>query len=382
MTKKKITLLAVGDNLLYMKNPEKMFALAAPVLKAGDIVAGQLETPCTDRPAVSPLWGWGMGTKPPKGYELKRLETLKTAGFNVINMAGNKIWDAGVPGIEDTLNKLREIGISPVGAGMNIDEARRPAILERKGTKVGFLSYNCVGPREAWANPLKHGCAWMRVLTTYELDHMTPGGMPTIYTFAELESVKAMCDDIHNLRAQCDVLVVHFHKGLGMQHIKLAAYEQQVSYTAIEAGADLVLAEHAHTLRGVEIYRGKAIFHGLGQFVPFDPDAKPEPGSQWLVERQQKLFLEMFGQELKESETWPVAPNSMFTIIARIIIENGKISRVGFLPCLINKQGQPEILHHDTRGQQVFNYMDKITKAVHILTQYDWDGDEIIVKTD
>src|SRR5208283_3755073 len=100
MTKKKITLLAVGDNLLYMRNPEKMFALAAPVLKAGDIVAGQLETPCTDRPAESPLWGWGMGTKPPKGYELKRLEALKTAGFNVINMAGNKIWDAGVPGIE------------------------------------------------------------------------------------------------------------------------------------------------------------------------------------------------------------------------------------------------------------------------------------------
>ena len=165
-----------------------------------------------------------------------------------------------------------------------------------------------------------------------------------------------------------------------MQHIKLAAYEQQVSYAAIEAGADLVLAEHAHSLRGVELYRGKAIFHGLGQFVPFDPDAKPTPGSPWLVERQQKLFLEIFNQELKESETWPVAPNSMFTIIAKFIIANGKIARVGFLPCLINKQGQPEILKHDKRGQQVFDYMDKITKAVRMPTRYEWDGDEIVVK--
>ena len=382
MVKKKLTLLAVGDNLLYMKNPDKMYASCAPVLRSGDIVAAQLETPCTDRPAVSPLWGWGMGTKPPNGYELKRLGSLRSAGFNVINLAGNKIWDAGVPGIEDTLNELRNLGIAPVGAGMDIDEARTPAIIERKGTKVGFLSYNCVGPREAWANPLKPGCAWIRVLTTYELDHMTPGGMPTIYTFAETESVKAMCDDIHNLRPQCDVLVVHFHKGLGMQHIKLAAYEQQVSYAAIEAGADLVLAEHAHSLRGVELYRGKAIFHGLGQFVPFDPEAKPTPSSPWLVERQQKLFIEIFGQELKESEAWPVAPNSMFTIIAKFIIAKGKIMRVGFLPCLINKQGQPEILKHDERGQQVFDYMDKITKAVRMPTQYEWDGDEIVVKMD
>jgi poly-gamma-glutamate synthesis protein (capsule biosynthesis protein) len=55
---------------------------------------------------------------------------------------------------------------------------------------------------------------------------------------------------------------------------------------------------------------------------------------------------------------------------------------VGFLPCLINKQGQPEILKHDERGQQVFDYMDKITKAVRMPTQYEWDGDEIVVKMD
>jgi len=60
--------------------------------------------------------------------------------------------------------------------------------------------------------PAETGLCMDSVLTTYELDHMTPGGMPTIYTFAETESVKAMCDDIHNLRPQCDVLVVHFHK--------------------------------------------------------------------------------------------------------------------------------------------------------------------------
>ena len=76
---KTLTLLAVGDNLLYMDNPERMYALAAPVLKTGDFVVGQLETPCTNRPALTPLWGAGMGTKPPKGYDPKRLEALRSA---------------------------------------------------------------------------------------------------------------------------------------------------------------------------------------------------------------------------------------------------------------------------------------------------------------
>jgi len=108
-------------------------------------VVGQLETPCTDRPAVSPLWDgvWAQSLR--TVTKLKRLGSLRSAGFNVINLAGNKIWDAGVPGIEDTLNELRNLEIAPVGAGMDIGEARKPAIIERKGTKVGFLSYNCVG---------------------------------------------------------------------------------------------------------------------------------------------------------------------------------------------------------------------------------------------
>lgn len=378
MAVKTLTLLAVGDNCLYMKNPEDMLALTAPVLRSGDFVTGQLETPCTDRPAATPLWGLGMGVRSPNGYALKRLDALRTAGFNVIHMAGNKVWDAGAPGIEDTIKELRRLGIAPIGIGMNINEARTPAIIERKGTKVGFLSYNCVGPRENWANPVKPGCAWIHVLTAYELDHPTPGSTPTVYTFPDVDSLKAMSDDIHKLRPHCDVLVVHFHKGIGMTHIKLAMYEQVVSYAAIEAGADLILAEHAHCLRGIEFYRNKPIFHGTGQFVPFDPDAKPSPADPWLVKRQQKLFMELFGIELPESENWLVAPNSMFTMIAKCTIEKKKISRVAFLPCLINKHGQPEVMKHDKRGQQVFDYMDKITRAVEIKTRYEWDGDEVV----
>jgi len=144
--------------------------------------------------------------------------------------------------------------------------------------------------------------------------------MPTNYTFAETESVKAMCDDIHNLRPQCDVLVVHFHKGLGMQHIKLAAYEQQVSYAAIEAGADWFW------LNMLTLYEGWSYievrpFHGLGQFVPFDPDAKPTPGSPWPGGAAAEVIYRNFRSGIERNpKHGPSLLNSMFTIIAKIII--------------------------------------------------------------
>ena len=52
---KKITLPGVGDNLLVIKDPEAMFALADPVLRSGDAGVGQLETPCTARLVIAPL---------------------------------------------------------------------------------------------------------------------------------------------------------------------------------------------------------------------------------------------------------------------------------------------------------------------------------------
>ena len=73
--------------------------------------------------------------------------------------------------------------------------------------------------------------------------------------------------DIEALRAQVDVLTVAFHKGVAHTPALLAMYERKVAKAAIEAGADIIVGHHAHILRGIEIYKGKPIFHGLGNFV-------------------------------------------------------------------------------------------------------------------
>jgi poly-gamma-glutamate capsule biosynthesis protein CapA/YwtB (metallophosphatase superfamily) len=372
MPARTLTMMAVGDLILDEPQAESYFDFVAPVLKSADVVVGQGEVVFTDRGVCSST----DVVAPP--CDPANMSALPFAGFNVITLAGNHVWDSGPAGIEDTIAGLCSYGIAVCGAGMNIDEARQPAIIKRDGTTFGFLSYNCVGPKESWATNKKPGCAYVNILTHYELDHATPGGPPSIYTFAEPKSLALMVEDIHKLRSLCDVLVVALHKGLGHVPAKLAQYERDVSYAAIDAGADLILGHHAHILKGIEQYKGKTIFHGLCNFVTVTRALAPDPAQdsqQWAMRRK-----ELFGfAPDPEYPTYPFHPEAKQTIIAKCTISEGKITRTSYLPCLVNKRGQPEILKNDQRGQQVFNYMSKITQATGLNARFEWDENEVVI---
>lgn len=367
MSSKRLNLLAVGDIILGA-NAEPFFEFVTPVLQQADVVLGQLEVPYTTRDRHAVEWG-----RVPSN-----LSPLLSAGFDVVTLASNHFLDAGEEGVEDTLAWLRTNNIGYTGGGMDITEARRPVIIKRDDTRFGFLNYNCVGPKEVWATSEKPGCAYVHVITHYELDHATPGGPPNIYTWAESKTLGAMADDIRNLRAICDVLVVALHKGIAHTPAKLVEYEHQVSYAAIDAGADLVVGHHAHILKGIEIYKGKAIFHGLCNFVAWLPLLAPKPNQDALSWAKRRR--ELFGFEPDpEYPTYPFHPEAKYTLIAKCAVENGKVAQVSYIPCLVNKQGQPEVLKHDARGQEVFDYVDKITRAADLNARFEWQEDEVLV---
>ena len=374
MSDKTATMLGVGDLMLCMPDPDSYFEMVTPTLKEADVVVGQGEIIFTDRPVKS----YSEAMFPPS--DPVGMKAIANAGFNVITLATNHIWDSGVPGVEDTLNGFRGLGIKVTGGGMTLDEARTPAIIERKGSKFGFLSYNCIGPKESWATSEKPGCSYVRVLTHYEAQTVQPGVKPAIYTFGEPSSLKAMQDDVRKLREQVDVVVVCLHKGLVHTPATLLDYDHSVSYAAIDAGADVILGTHPHILKGVEIYKGKVIFHSLCNFVTPNKiltsyGATSDVAKEWAVKRK-----ELFGFELDpEYPTYPFHKEAKYSAVAKLAVEDGKIKRVSYLPVLINKQAQPEILKRDSRGQEVFDYMEQITRTAKLNATYSWDGDEIVV---
>jgi poly-gamma-glutamate synthesis protein (capsule biosynthesis protein) len=367
-----LVMLATGDLIFDSPEADALAAFVEPTLATGDVVLGHLEVLFTSRGARQFM------EVPAPPCDPKHMGAVAAAHFNVVTLAGNHVWDSGETGIEDTMELLKQHGIQFTGAGMNLEEARRPAVMEKKGTRIGFLSYNCIGPREAWATPAKPGCAYVNVLTHYEPTHITPGSPSAVYTFAEPESLNAMREDIRKLRPNCEVLVVSLHKGIVHTPIRLDMYEQPVCYAAIDAGADLILGAHAHILKGIEVYKGKFIFHGMGNFITVTKALTVASNfnlARW-IERRKKLF----GFEPDpDYPTYPFHPEAKQAVIAKFIIEDKKIARVSCIPCWVNKKGQPEVLKNDERGRQVFGYLEKIAREAGLNARFAWDGDEVVV---
>jgi poly-gamma-glutamate synthesis protein (capsule biosynthesis protein) len=366
--------LLVGDLILDEPDPDCFFEPALSVLSSGDIVIGHVEVPHSNRGAMFST------DVPARPADPDHLSALKRAGFSAVTLAGNHVADAGPDGIEDTVRGLRELGICTAGAGSNLAEARRPAIVEAGGMRVGVLSYNCVGPRESWARPSKPGCAYVNVLTHYELDHASPGGPPNVYTFATPESLDEMRIDLAGLRQQVDVVVVAFHKGLGHVRAQLGMYEREIARAAIDAGADIVIGHHAHLLRGIELYKDRPIYHGLGNFVTVtralstSNEETPEAAA-WAKRR-----VELFGFTPDPNmPTYPFNPESRHTIIADCEVDRDGTVHPGLVPCWIDDQARPVPLGKEA-GADVVDYVSEIGREVGLTTRLRWSGDRVQVE--
>ncbi len=370
-----VTVLAVGDLVLDEPEPERYFAPARDLLRGGDVVIGHIEVPhstttaqvSTDVPA------------PPA--DPAALTAVADAGFHVVTLAGNHVYDAGDEGVADTIKYAEAAGLRPVGAGMTLAEARRPAVVECDGLRVGVLSYNCVGPRESWATSAKPGCAYIKVLTHYELDHASPGGPPTVYTFADPAHLDAMAADIAALAAEVDAVVVSMHKGVGHTPAVLAMYERPVARAAIDAGAQAVFAHHAHIMRGIEVYHGRPIYHGLGNFVTVTHALTPKGDDSGERAEWARRRVELYGfAPDPDMPFYPFHPESRNTAIAVCRFGRDGLVSAGFVPCWIDDQGRPVPLGpDDPRAGEVTAYIEDITRRAGLDTGFRREGNEVIM---
>ena len=375
MKKEKITLIATGDVMLHGDGTKDIFHYVRDVLRAGDITFGNCEQTYSDKGNLVP--GQTSIEDPSKS-----INTLIDAGFDVLSIANNHTLDAGYEALLDTIERMKKTNIKLVGIGKNLAAARQPVIIEKKGNRVGFLAYGCIGPDgyEAWED--KPGYAPMRAYTIYDKWDYQPGTLPRIITVAFPDDLAAMEEDIRKLKSQVDVVAVSLHWGLHFQHAVIPMYGFQVGHAAIDAGADIILGGHAHILKGIEVYKGKVVFHALNNFA-FGmrhrvPTATPPGGDPFA--RGARRFSEMYHFTPEPGSIWH--PEAKRTLIGKVIIEDGKIKKVSYLPCWIDfqKEQQPELLtRSDPRAQDVFSYMEQISREEKLSTKYAWEGDEIVI---
>ncbi len=314
-----ISLAIVGDMEVNRKNPETVFDKVNAELRKADIRFGGLESSLSERGA--PVQG-----KIIMRHHPSMIAAYLAGGFEVVAFASNHCLDYGMEPFLDTLELLDRHQIRYVGAGRNIAEARKPAIIEKKGTRVGFLSYLLLVPLGWGAHPARAGIAPIREDALY--------GPP----YVNEEDLEAMIQDIERTRPNVDVLVASYHWGAS-QSRTLTISQQAVARAAIDAGADLVIGRHPHILQGIEVYKGKAIFYALGNFA---------------LDHAHPMFL----PTVKES------------IMVKCVIQDKTIRGVSFCPVYLGDDGRPEILMgNDARAGTMFETLQTLSKKLNTRLQ-------------
>jgi poly-gamma-glutamate synthesis protein (capsule biosynthesis protein) len=168
------------------------------------------------------------------------IKGLANAGIDFVSLANNHIGDAGRAGILQTIENLADYGIASGGAGRNARAARRPTILEAGGIKVAILAYDTIAPG-------------------YRASADRAGSALLTAPIVEQDVKKA-----HD--AGAELVIVFPHWGTEYDPTPFKG-QQALARASIDAGADMVIGNHAHWAGAMEIYDGKPIWYALGNFV-------------------------------------------------------------------------------------------------------------------
>jgi hypothetical protein len=234
------------------------------LLTAADLALANFENPAPDRFRYHPK-GTVFSADP------ALIEGLARAGIDWVSLANNHIGDAGRAGVVQTRRNVERWGIAVSGAGADLAEAHEPAWLEAGGLRIAVFGYDTIAKY-------------------YAATADRPGS-------AQLTAAAARADIAAARRAGADLVVVYPHWGIEYRATPTAA-QRRLAHALVDAGADLVIGNHAHWAAAMEVYDGKPIWYALGNFV-FD-QTWSEPTMEGIL-----LELTFAGRELVQVRLHP-----------------------------------------------------------------------------
>jgi poly-gamma-glutamate synthesis protein (capsule biosynthesis protein) len=260
-------------------------------------------------------------------------EELAHAGFNLVSLANNHVSDWSPEAAETNWRLLDAAGLVPTGVGATLAEARAPGYLDTAAGRVALISVDssyeygefkqvqmASDPHgEVRGRPGVNGLRWH---TDYELDDARFDQLSAIHEALELQregvetahtppargqdvlrfgglgirrgsgpGVTTRCDRgdldqilrwVRTARSQADYVVVshHTHSAKGEEWQFPGDYAREFAHAVIDVGADTYIG-HGFTPKGVELYRGRPIFHDVGKLCHQDSSARRHPGDAY-----------------------------------------------------------------------------------------------------
>ncbi|MGA2329961.1 MAG: CapA family protein [Bryobacteraceae bacterium] len=242
------------------------FRNMAGFLRSADVSFANLESPFSGEEGFHATKSLVFNAPP------ESVQGLEEYGFRVVSLANNHALDQGPRGVAYTRKHLEEHHIQTVGAGQTQEEAWRPAILEIRNTKIGFLAASYASFNDAGR-----------------------ATNPYVARTGDLDRLKAAISDLRSQRA---FIIVSMHAG---EEYTSKPRDGQIRFAraAIDAGANVVVGHHPHWIQPVEKYKGGLIFYSLGNFI-FDQ------GYSMKTREGMAVRLHIRGQRLLSAESQPI----------------------------------------------------------------------------
>lgn len=230
----------------------------------------------------------------------KYIELLKDVGTDVVELTGNHFADYGPGAMLETLDIYNQNGISYYGGGADLEDARKPLLLEHNGNKIAFIGCNTV---DLGKPPVA--------------TETKPGAAPC--------SHKYLTDTIEDLKAQGYFVIATFQH---QEYYSPEARPGQLEdfHLVADAGASIVSGSQAHYAQVMEFYNDSFIHYGLGN-----------------------LFFDQMGDI-------PYYPGIRREFIDRYVIYNGKLISVELLTTMLVDYSRPRPMTPEERASFLNEY--------------------------
>ncbi len=207
------------------------------IMKDSDLMIANSEFTISSRGSAMPGKLYTFRAKP------ERVDIYPEMGVDLLTLANNHVYDFGQDAFLDMLDILNEKKMPYIGAGRNIEEAKKPYYYILGGYKFAFVN-----------------------ATRAEKYKLTPGATEDSEGVFRCYDSGLLLEEVKSLRQESDYVVAIIHYGREDSH-ELEEEQIKLSHDLIDSGADIVVGHHAHTLQGIEVYNHKPIIYNLGNYL-------------------------------------------------------------------------------------------------------------------
>ena len=278
---------AAGD-ILIMKRLLPGYQDVLPIrefLMQGEVRMANLETTISDGSCYASAYSGGTWLT----ADAKCLEDTLRYGFNFLGISNNHTMDYSYEGLASTICELKKKDVAYAGAGKNLYEASRPAILDTTAGQIAVIDICSTFENAARAGsqterqPGRPGLNPLRFSEKYTITEKHAQDLAEI---AEVTGINGL-RDLHRqegfiaplpegimefggkakMTCEAVLVMVHSHEIRKDNDEEADYFLEEFAHACIDAGASAVIGGGTHQLKGIELYHDCPIFYCLGNFI-------------------------------------------------------------------------------------------------------------------